>query len=102
MRSMPPSDLPLQRREFISAVAGTCLIGHRPAFASTAAPDAAPQPRRIARLETGWKFSLGHAADIERDFGFGRDQRTFAKAGAGTADAAMAKFDDRAWQSVRV
>jgi beta-galactosidase len=102
MRSMPPSDLPLQRREFISAVAGTCLIAHGPAFASTAAPDAVPQPRRVTRLETGWKFSLGHSADVERDFGFGRDQRTFAKAGAGTADAAMAKFDDSAWQSVWV
>ena len=53
---------------------------------------AAPASRQ--RLER-WRFHLGHAADIERDFGFGRNQRTFAKAGAATADAAMADFDDR-------
>ena len=29
-----------------------------------------------------WRFHLGHAADPQRDFGYGRNQRTFAKAGA--------------------
>jgi beta-galactosidase len=48
-----------------------------------------------------WRFHLGHAADVEKDFGFGRDQRTFAKAGQ-AADAAMPKFDDRSWAEVQV
>lgn len=54
--------------------------------------------RQRERLER-WKFHLGHAADMEKDFGFGRDQRTFAKAGQ-AAEAAMPKFDDKAWEDV--
>jgi len=57
--------------------------------------------RSIERL-VHWRFHLGHAADVEQDFGFGRDQRTFAKAGWGTADAAMPKFDDSGWAEVQV
>ena len=38
-----------------------------------------PSPRSHERL-ADWRFHLGHAADVERDFGFGRNQRTFAKA----------------------
>lgn len=59
-------------------------------------------PRRRVALGSGWRFHLGHASDVDRDFGFGRGQRTFAKAGNGTADAAMARFDDSGWQEVRV
>ncbi|MBE2991310.1 DUF4982 domain-containing protein [Sphingomonas sp. CFBP 13603] len=61
--------------------------------------------RRRSRLRerlADWRFALGHAADLERDFGFGRNQRTFAKAGATTSDAAMAAFDDSSWQQVRI
>lgn len=62
---------------------------------------AAPSPRLRERLRN-WRFHLGHAADLERDFGFGRNQRTFAKAGAATADAAMTAFDDSGWAPVQV
>ena len=68
-----------------------------PAVAQTPAPS----PRNRERLRD-WRFHLGHASDLERDFGFGRNQRTFAKAGAATADAAMAAFDDAAWAAVQV
>lgn len=61
-----------------------------------------PNPRRRLLLDSGWRFHLGHAADVDRDFGYGRHQRTFAKAGFGTADAAMAKFDDSGWADVRL
>ncbi len=71
-----------------------------PAFATTTAPDT-PSPRSRERL-AAWRFHLGHAADVARDFGFGRNQRTFAKAGAATADAAAVAFDDAGWQQVRV
>lgn len=57
--------------------------------------------RQRERL-THWRFHLGHAVDIDQDFGFGRNQRTFAKAGAATADAAMADFDDQGWADVQV
>ncbi|MGN7999028.1 beta-galactosidase GalA [Sphingomonas sp. 22176] len=75
-----------------------------PAAASVAAPGdggAPALPRARTRLRN-WRFHLGHAADVERDFGFGRDQRTFAKAGTGTADAAAPDFDDHGWQAVQV
>ncbi|MFL6765151.1 MAG: beta-galactosidase GalA [Sphingomicrobium sp.] len=68
--------------------------------------NAAPNPatsiagRRRERLDR-WKFHLGHAADVEKDFGFGRDQRTFAKAGQ-AADAASPKFDDSGWAGIVV
>lgn len=67
-----------------------------------AAAIAGHSPRRRELLDSGWRFHLGHAADMARDFGFGRNQRTFAKAGAATADAAMAKYDDSGWTEVRV
>jgi beta-galactosidase len=39
---------------------------------------------------------------MEADFGFGRFQRTYAKAGTMTADAAQAAFDDSGWARVQV
>src|SRR3954451_15468471 len=87
------------RREMIGAGAVALTLANAPAVA---APETAPasQGRRRERLER-WRFHLGHAADVEKDFGFGRDQRTFAKAGQ-SADAAMPKFDDSGWPEVLV
>ena len=86
------------RREMIgaSALALTLAGG-----IAKSAPAAVVSVRQRERLER-WRFHLGHAADIERDFGFGRNQRTFAKAGAATADAATTDFDDRDWAEVQV
>jgi len=87
----------LTRREAIGAGALALTIAN----GASAAPTAAPGGRSSERLER-WRFRLGHASDIERDFGFGRNQRTFAKAGAATADAAMADFDDQNWAQIQV
>ena len=78
------------------------LLVAAPAMVSTGAiaQTGAPGGRQRERLER-WKFCLGHAADIEKDFGFGRDQDTFAKAGK-SADAAMPRFDDSAWDEILV
>ena len=84
------------RREAMGA--GAALLA-APAVLSAAEPPAAGGRKR-ERLER-WRFHLGHAADVESDFGFGRDQRTFAKAGV-AADAAMPKFDDHGWAEVVV
>jgi beta-galactosidase len=87
------------RREAVGAGALALVmpaIGER---VSAAAPEL--QGRQRERLER-WRFHLGHAADLERDFGFGRYQRTFAKAGAETAEAAMPKFDESDWAEVVV
>jgi beta-galactosidase len=63
-----------------------------------AEPTGSARSTRLAE----WRFHLGHAGEEERDFGFGRNQRTFAKSGAATADAAQPDFDDEGWQQVRV
>lgn len=82
----------------LAATSGTASSG--PAWSAPSANDT-HGGRQVERL-AHWRFHLGHAAQVERDFGFGRDQRTYAKAGAATADAAMAKFDDAGWQQVQV
>ena len=87
------------RREMIGASALALTLAAGPA-SGTPQPAAAVNPRRRERLER-WRFHFGHAADVEKDFGFGRDQRTFAKAGQ-SADAAMPKFDDSGWAPVIV
>ena len=87
------------RREIIGATAMALTLA---GASASAAPLAAGEtdPRRRERL-AHWRFHLGHAADVEKDFGFGRDQRTFAKAGQ-AVEAAMPKFDDGSWADVIV
>lgn len=87
------------RREMIGASAlAMSLASTSPAIARTTV--LSPNPRRRQRLEQ-WRFHFGHAADVDKDFGFGRDQRTFAKAGNAT-EGAMPKFDDSGWAEVIV
>ena len=62
--------------------------------------DVAPRSRQ--RLDAGWRFHLGHAQDPDKDFGFGLDQRTYAKAGGKVAAAAAAEFDDSDWSPVQL
>src|SRR5437868_4178238 len=87
------------RRQMIGASAVALTLAGSPANASPN-PASSIAGRRRERLDR-WKFHLGHAADVEKDFGFGRDQRTFAKAGQ-AADAATPKFDDSGWAEVVV
>jgi len=87
------------RREMIGATALAVTLTGTSLQAKPVLIDA-PRPRRRERLER-WRFHLGHAADVEKYFGFGRDQRTFAKAGQ-SAEAAMPKFDDSGWAQVLV
>jgi beta-galactosidase len=89
----------LTRREMIGA--GALAMAAPALTAPTDRPARVTGGRRRERLDR-WKFHLGHAIDIDQDFGFGRDQRTYAKQGWGTADAAMPKFDDGSWSEVMV
>ncbi|XQA66246.1 beta-galactosidase GalA [Xanthomonas sacchari] len=57
-------------------------------------------PRQRLLCDGGWRFHLGHADDPARDFNFGTFQRTYAKAGKDTADAALLAFDDSAWERI--
>jgi beta-galactosidase len=91
----------MNRRQFIGAgVAGATL----PAIATRLdAKDATDgNPRRVTRLEDDWKFHLGHAADMAKDFNFGIYQRTFSKVGEATPEASGADFDDYDWARVRI
>jgi len=90
------------RREMIGASA--LAVGVAATITTDARAQALPSPdaspRRRVRLEH-WRFHHGHAADPARDFGFGRDQRTFAKAGD-SALAARSDFDDSKWSDIQV
>ncbi len=52
-------------------------------------------------LDFGWRFHLGHAADPEKDFGFGAQDREliFAKTG-GFPQATQLDFDDSNWRTI--
>jgi beta-galactosidase len=78
-----------------SAVAGASGVQAR-------APALEGVGRMRARLDAGWRFCLGHAQDPGRDFDFGVDQRTYAKAGTKVAAAAAPDFDDSAWSLVQL
>ncbi|HXQ97424.1 MAG TPA: beta-galactosidase GalA [Candidatus Limnocylindrales bacterium] len=58
-------------------------------------------PREKLLLDFGWKFTLGHADDPAKDFGYGSTRReaTFAKSGS-FPPVTRVNFDDSAWRSV--
>jgi beta-galactosidase len=68
--------------------------------ASIANPPSVDMLRERLLLDFAWRFHLGHADDPARDFGFGKDQRTLAKAGDDVASAADLQFDDSAWTAI--
>jgi beta-galactosidase len=62
-------------------------------------PEAGGQPpRERLLLDAGWRFHLGHAADMAKDFGFGRSG-TFSKTGNFVAPGRV-NFDDSDWAPV--
>ncbi|MCE5327517.1 MAG: DUF4982 domain-containing protein [Planctomycetaceae bacterium] len=54
--------------------------------------------RDRAALDLGWKFALGHAADVEKDFGYGKDG-LFRKTGCSQGPG-VPEFDDAAWRGI--
>lgn len=60
----------------------------------------AASPRERLLMNYDWKFTFGHAADVEKDFNVGTSYFTYlAKAGYGDG-AASPDFDDRTWRSL--
>jgi beta-galactosidase len=92
--------MPIDRRTLIHSlpVAGAAIASLAPASAS--AGSAISSPRQRIRLDEGWRFALGHAADPDRDFGFGDFQRTFAKQGRAAGALAAPDYDDSRWREV--
>jgi beta-galactosidase len=61
-----------------------------------------PSGRERVRLDTGWRFALGHATDPAKDFGHATGYFSYlAKTGYGDGPASPA-FDDRGWREVNV
>jgi len=92
----------MNRRDMLrtGVAAGAGLIAPKQSVAQSLA--SAPEPRQHVQLDLGWRFHLGHAADLQRDFGFGRYQRTFAKVQEDAPPATMPSFDDGDWERVQV
>ena len=67
-------------------------------------PASAQSVREAVRLDEGWKFSFGHAADPVKDFGCGTEYFNYlTKASSIHNEGPYAmKFDDSSWQEVRV
>lgn len=60
--------------------------------------------REKIRLDEGWKFALGHAADPQKDFGCGTEYFNYlTKANSIHNEGPYSpKFDDKDWQAVRL
>ena len=60
--------------------------------------------RETIRLDKGWKFAMGHAADKQKDFGSGTEYFNYlTKANSIHNEGPYAqKFDDAAWEEVRI
>jgi beta-galactosidase len=97
----------INRRQALAAAGGAALLANASRAAAAATPVANIDlgPRERSSLDFDWRFALGHASDPAKDFGFGANQRTYAKAGASApswwvAAAAQKDFDDSAWKPV--
>lgn len=91
----------LHRRQLLASATALALAGGAvsAAHAQTARP-VDDGPRQRLRLDEGWRFAFGHLDDAGKDFNFGKDQRTYAKQGPDSGDAAQARFDDSAWRRI--
>jgi beta-galactosidase len=66
---------------------------------SQQAPSRSPRERLL--LDFGWRFSLGHANDPAKDFGYGARRREgqFAKSGR-FLPVTLSNFDDKDWHAI--
>jgi beta-galactosidase len=60
----------------------------------------AASPRERVSLDAGWKFALGSASDLDRDFGFGAGE-AWAKVTGGNGPV-RSNFNDASWRDVDV
>ncbi len=97
----------LTRRDAIAALAATSLLTIAHSAAAKANPKARSgstpwrqpdlAPRERLKLDFGWRFHLGDANDLNKDFQFGANQRTYAKQGVAVAATAAPDFTDIGW-----
>ena len=60
--------------------------------------------RETIRLDKGWRFAFGHAADPARDFGCGTEYFNYLTKASSIHNEGpyTAKFDDTAWQEMQI
>ncbi|MCR6659404.1 MAG: DUF4982 domain-containing protein [Asticcacaulis sp.] len=90
--------LDLNRRHLLAGTAATFAAVQ--AGTSQAQTETIRQDNRRTRFDTGWRFAFGHLYDAEKDFGYGADQRTYAKQGPDATPVAKADYDDSHWRPV--
>ena len=66
--------------------------------------EASAAERTVTRLDEGWRFAFGNAADPQKDFGAGTEYfNYFTKANSIHNEGPyILKFDDSAWQEIRI
>jgi len=64
----------------------------------TAQTKESQSPREKLLMDWGWKFHLGNAASVEKDFNYG-NEANFDKAGGGQGPISS-RFDDYDWRTV--
>jgi beta-galactosidase len=96
----------MTRRDWLkltTAAGGAMLLPNVTGLLGDARTQNATTPGRERLLaDFGWRFHLGHADDVARDFGFGRGG-AFAKSGSligGRGSVTSAQFDDGSWAAV--
>jgi beta-galactosidase len=90
--------LDLNRRHLLAGTAATFVAVQ--VGSAKAQTDAIKQDNRRIRFDTGWRFAFGHLNDVEKDFGYGGDLRTYAKQGIDATPVAKADYDDSQWRPV--
>jgi len=71
-------------------------------FISLQAQAQSPVGRERISIDNNWKFALGHATDVTKDFNHGTGYFSYlAKSGFGDGPAAVS-FDDRSWRTVNI
>ena len=91
-----------RRDLFKSSLAASAFVAEQNLAGAQSQP-ATPSPnsaRERLRLDSGWRFHLGHANDPTQDFGWGRSGDTFAKSGDPKLAVARDNFDDSGWRKV--
>ncbi|ESQ91203.1 beta-galactosidase [Asticcacaulis sp. AC460] len=97
--------LELNRRHLLATAAIAAAVPAASAKAQPYSPSPKPAdngPRQRILFDDGWRFAFGHLHDGEKDFGFGLDQRTYAKQGPDSGKATQAGFDDSGWRELNL
>ena len=89
--------LDLNRRHLLAGTAATFVAVQA---GTSQAQERIVEDSRRTRFDTGWRFAFGHLNDVEKDFGYGGDLRTYAKQGIDATPVAKADYDDSQWRPV--